>query len=54
MTARLRSLLLEKDGPMLDVLKEAVGRELELPRKPEWHPDRERLAARLEKFTAEP
>jgi putative restriction endonuclease len=44
-------LLEEHDGPMLDVLKEAEGRMIELPRKEAWHPDRERLATRFECFT---
>jgi putative restriction endonuclease len=42
----------EEDGPMLDVLKDAEGRTIELPRKTLWHPDRKRLAARFERFTA--
>jgi putative restriction endonuclease len=45
-------LLDEEDGPMLDVLKEAEGRRIELPRRRDWQPDRERLAARFERFTA--
>ena len=45
-------LLEEKDGPMLDVLKDAAGRTIELPRKAVWHPDRDRLAMRFERFTA--
>ncbi len=45
-------LLEEEDGPMLDVLKDAKGRTIELPRKMEYHPDRERLAVRFERFTA--
>ena len=45
-------LLEDKDGPMLDVLKLAAGRTIELPTKKSWYPDRERLAARFERFTA--
>jgi putative restriction endonuclease len=43
-------LLDEQDGPMLDVLKRASGRTIELPRKTAWHPDRERLATRFQRF----
>ncbi len=45
-------LIEEEDGPMLDVLKDADGRTIELPRKALWRPDRERLATRWERFTA--
>ena len=45
-------LLEDEDGPMLDVLKQATGRTIELPKKKAWHPDRERLATRFERFTA--
>jgi putative restriction endonuclease len=45
-----RRLLEEEDGPMLDVLRDAEGRTIELPRKAAWHPDRERLAIRFERF----
>ena len=45
-------LIDEDDGPMLDVLKDAEGRTIELPRKALLRPDRERLAARFERFTA--
>jgi putative restriction endonuclease len=44
-------LLEEKDGPMLDVLKEAEGRSIVLPRNKDWHPDPERLAQRFERFS---
>ena len=37
---------------MLDVLRQAVGKRIELPRKKDWQPDRERLALRFERFTA--
>src|SRR5699024_3255531 len=44
-------LLDEVDGPMLQHgLKEMNGRTLALPSKPDEHPDRERLAARFERF----
>ena len=45
-----RRLIEDEDGPMLDVLKEAQGRSIELPKRKVWHPDRERLAARFERF----
>jgi putative restriction endonuclease len=45
-------LLEDEDGPMLDVLKQAAGRTIELPTKESWYPDRERLAARFERFSA--
>jgi putative restriction endonuclease len=45
-------LLQDEDGPMLDVLKLAKGRTIELPKRKAWHPDRERLAARFERFIA--
>jgi putative restriction endonuclease len=45
-------LLQEQDGPMLEVLKEAAGRTIEVPRKSEWRPDPHRLAARFERFSA--
>jgi hypothetical protein len=37
---------------MLDVLKQAKGRKIELPKKTAWHPDRERLAERFDRFIA--
>jgi putative restriction endonuclease len=43
-------LVEDEDGPMLDVLKEAQGRTIELPSKRAWHPDRTRLAERFERF----
>lgn len=45
-----RRLLEDKDGPMLDVLKEAQGRTIELPARKAWYPDRERLDQRFERF----
>jgi putative restriction endonuclease len=45
-------LVEDEDGPMLDVLKGAHGRTIELPAKRAWQPDRDRLAARYERFLA--
>ena len=45
-------LLDDEDGPMLDVLKGFQGATIELPRRGAWRPDRERLAARFERFTS--
>jgi putative restriction endonuclease len=45
-------LLVDKDGPMLDVLRESNGKTIELPTKRAWHPNRDRLAARFEHFVA--
>lgn len=42
----------EKDGPMLAVLNAAHDAEIELPRRREWHPDRELLAVRFDRFQA--
>jgi putative restriction endonuclease len=42
----------EEDGPMLDVLKAAEGRTIELPKRKAWYPDQERLASRFERFTS--
>jgi len=36
---------------MLDVLKGFQGVSIELPRRGEWRPDRERLATRFERFS---
>jgi hypothetical protein len=47
---RIRSLLDDEDGPMLEVPKGFQGRTIELPRRSALHPDRERLAARFERF----
>ena len=47
-----RRLLDDEDGPMLDVLKGFEGTGIELPRRTGWRPDRERLAARFERFEA--
>jgi putative restriction endonuclease len=43
-------LLEDEDGPMLEVLKGFQGTIIELPRRNAWKPDRERLAARFERF----
>jgi putative restriction endonuclease len=43
-------LLDDEDGPMLDVLKTAEGVRILVPRRSESQPDRERLAARFERF----
>jgi putative restriction endonuclease len=45
-------LIDEDDGPMLEVLKNGVGRQIALPRRAALHPDRDRLAIRFERFTA--
>lgn len=45
-----RRLLEDDDGPMLDVLKTAQGVRIVVPRQPASRPDRERLAARFERF----
>lgn len=47
-----RRLLDEDDGPMLELLKGFHGRAIELPQRRAWQPDRERLAARFERFLA--
>ena len=49
-----RRLLDEQDGPMLDVLKGFQGTTIELPKRLAWHPDRERLAVRFDRFRQEP
>jgi putative restriction endonuclease len=43
-------LLEEIDGPMLDLLKGAGGSMIEVPRRREWHPSRNALAVRYERF----
>jgi putative restriction endonuclease len=45
-----RRLLDEEDGPMLELLKGFHARPIDLPSRQPWHPDRERLAARFERF----
>ncbi len=45
-------LLDEIDGPMLDVLKTFHRQPIVLPERRTWRPDRARLAARFERFSA--
>jgi putative restriction endonuclease len=45
-----RRLLEDDDGPMLDVLKGFQGTTIHVPRRRTWQPDRERLAARFDRF----
>lgn len=45
-------LLEQRDGPMLEALKQLRGQELHRPDRKQDYPDRERLAARFERFTA--
>lgn len=47
-----RRLREEEDGPMLEVLKGFHGRAIEIPQRPAWRPDRERLAERFDWFLA--
>ena len=47
-----RRLLDDEDGPMLELLKGFHARSIELPSRRVWQPDRERLAARFERFHA--
>jgi putative restriction endonuclease len=47
-----RRLREEDDGPMLEVLKGFHGRAIAVPRRPEWRPDRDRLAERFERFVS--
>lgn len=47
-----RRLLDDEDGPMLDLLKEFDDSPILIPRRSAWRPDRERLAARYERFLA--
>ena len=47
-----RRLLDDEDGPMLDLLKTFHEKQIELPAKRVWQPDRDRLALRFERFTA--
>ena len=47
-----RRLLDEDDGPMLDLLKTFHKKQIQLPTKTAWKPDRERLAFRFERFAA--
>lgn len=45
-----RRLLLTKDGPTLEALKQLDGITINFPRRPKDRPDRERLAIRFEAF----
>jgi putative restriction endonuclease len=45
-------LLHDEDGPMLELLKTFDRNSIYVPRRTEWKPDRERLAARYERFLA--
>jgi putative restriction endonuclease len=47
-----RRLLEDDDGPMLDLLKGFHGRQIVLPKRRRWQPERERLAARFDRFEA--
>ncbi len=46
-------LLEDDDGPMLDLLKGFHARTIELPRRATARPDRERLAARFDRFRSQ-
>lgn len=43
-------LLRDEDGPMLDLLKGFHEERIEVPRRAEWKPDRDRLSARFDRF----
>jgi putative restriction endonuclease len=45
-------LLGQKDGPMLEALKLLNGGTIHLPKRPQDHPDKDRLALRFERFKA--
>lgn len=45
-------LLYQKDGPMLEALKQLNGQALHLPNRVKDRPDRDRLAVRFERFKA--
>lgn len=45
-------LLLQKDGPMLELIKRLRGESIHLPLRPVDYPDRDRLARRFEDFRA--
>lgn len=47
-----RRLLEDDDGPMLEVLKACNRASIQVPRRREWRPDRERLAERFDRFMA--
>jgi putative restriction endonuclease len=48
-----KRLLEDEDGPMLELLKGFHGTAIVLPSRATWKPDRERLAARFERFAAQ-
>ena len=50
MLFRSHRLLDDEDGPMLEVLKGFHGQLMHLPSRQIHYPDRERLAARYERF----
>jgi len=43
-------LLDQRDGPLLESLKQLDGRQIHLPRRPQDRPDRDRLAHRFDKY----
>lgn len=45
-------LLSQRDGPMLEALKQLHGRSILLPERPRDYPDRDRLALRFDEFRA--
>jgi putative restriction endonuclease len=47
-----RRLLDDEDGPMLELLKGFHGREIAVPTRRAWQPERERLARRFQRFQA--
>jgi putative restriction endonuclease len=47
-----RRLREDEDGPMLELLKGFHGKPIVVPRRPDWRPDRERLADRYARFAA--
>lgn len=47
-----KRLLEDEDGPMLELLKGFHDQAIVVPARPEWQPDRGRLAERFARFTA--
>ena len=47
-----RRLLEDEDGPMLELLKGFHGQRIIVPERRSWQPDRDRLAARFDRFVA--
>jgi putative restriction endonuclease len=45
-------LLDDEDGPMLELLKGFNGQRIIVPERRKWQPDRDRLAARFDRFVA--